>query len=90
MDGGLFDMALQAFVLMMEPQRLAFLALGVLFGLVLGVLPGLGGIVGLTLLLPFTWDMDAYTALAFLMGLLSVVATADTIPLNIKSITKEN
>ena len=80
MDVGIFDMAAQAFFMIMAPERLAFLALGVLFGLALGVVPGLSGIVGLALLLPYTWDMDPFTALAFLMGLLSVVTTADTIP----------
>ncbi|MEE8333298.1 MAG: tripartite tricarboxylate transporter permease [Alphaproteobacteria bacterium] len=80
MDVGIFDMALQALAIILDPERLAFLVLGVVIGLALGVVPGLGGVVGLTLLLPFTWDMDPYTALAFLMGLLSVVVTSDTIP----------
>ena len=38
------------------------------------------GLVGLSLLLPFTFDMDPFTALAFLMGLQAVVVTSDTIP----------
>jgi TctA family transporter len=80
MDVSIIDMALQAILILLEPERLAFLALGVVFGLALGVVPGLSGIVGLALLLPYTWDMDAYSALAFLMGLASVVTTADTIP----------
>ncbi len=80
MDAGVLDMAAQAAVIMADPTRLGFLALGVLIGLGLGVIPGLSGIVGLALVLPFTWDMDPYTALAFLMGLLAVVATSDTIP----------
>ena len=80
MDVSLLDMAAQAFFMIMAPERLAFLALGVVFGLALGVVPGLSGVVGLALLLPYTWDMDPFTALAFLMGLLSVVTTADTIP----------
>ena len=76
----MLDMAMNALVIMADPTRLGFLALGVVLGLILGVVPGLSGIVGLTLLLPFTWDMDPYTALAFLMGLSSVVVTSDTIP----------
>lgn len=80
MDGGMLDAALGALVIMVDPARLAILALGVVLGLVLGVVPGLSGIVGLTLLLPFTWDMDPYTALAFMMGLSAVVVTSDTIP----------
>jgi putative tricarboxylic transport membrane protein len=35
-----------------------FMMLGVSVGLVIGVLPGLGGIAGLSLLLPFIYGMD--------------------------------
>ena len=78
-NAGMFEMALDALVILADPSRLLFLCLGVMFGLVLGVVPGLGGVVGLSLLLPFTFDMDPYAALAFLMGLSSVVVTSDTI-----------
>ncbi len=80
MEAGLLEVALQAAVTLADPLRLSFLGLGVLIGLVLGVIPGLGGLVGLSLLLPFTFTMDPYTALAFMMGLSSVVVTSDTIP----------
>ncbi len=76
----MLDMAVKAAIIMTDPVRLGFLSLGVLFGLVIGVIPGLGGIVGLSLLLPFTFDMDPFTAMAFLIGLSAVVATSDTIP----------
>ena len=72
--------ALQAAQNMASLERLGFLSFGVLIGLVLGVIPGLGGLVGLSLLLPFTFNMDPYTALAFMMGLQAVVVTSDTIP----------
>ena len=80
MEADMLGMAAKAAVIIVQPERLAFLSLGVLIGLVLGVIPGLGGLVGLSLLLPFTFDMDPYTALAFLMGLQAVVVTSDTIP----------
>ncbi|MEK9677687.1 MAG: tripartite tricarboxylate transporter permease [Rhodospirillaceae bacterium] len=80
MDAQMLDMAVKAAVIMSDPTRLGFLSLGVLFGLVVGVIPGLGGLVGLSLLLPFTFDMDPYTALAFMIGLSAVVVTSDTIP----------
>lgn len=78
-----FDMlgnAIEAAQNMASLERLGFLSFGVLIGLVLGVIPGLGGLVGLSLLLPFTFNMDPYTALAFMMGLQAVVVTSDTIP----------
>ena len=80
MESDMLVMAGRAAVIMADPERLMFLATGVIIGLVLGVIPGLGGLVGLSLLLPFTFNMDPYTALAFLMGLQSVVVTSDTIP----------
>lgn len=57
-----------------------FLFGGVLMGLALGAMPGLGGLVGLAILLPFTFDMDPYAAFAVMIGLISVTSTADTIP----------
>ncbi len=80
MEADMIGMAIKAAEIMIDPTRLSFLALGVMIGLVLGVIPGLGGLVGLSLLLPFTFDMDPFTALAFLMGLQAVVVTSDTIP----------
>ena len=69
-----------AAVIMSQPMRLLYLAMGVLIGLALGVIPGLGGIVGMALLLPFTFDMDPFSAFAFLLGMGSVTTTSDTIP----------
>jgi TctA family transporter len=69
-----------ALLIMLEIERLGYLFAGVLIGLALGVIPGLGGIVGMALLLPFTFDMDSYSAFAFLLGMGSVTTTSDTIP----------
>ena len=80
MEVDLFGSAILAFQNIVSLERLGFLSFGVLIGLMLGVIPGLGGLVGLSLLLPFTFSMDPYTALAFMMGLQAVVVTSDTIP----------
>ncbi|MFN4282601.1 MAG: tripartite tricarboxylate transporter permease [Alphaproteobacteria bacterium] len=56
------------------------MALGVMMGLVLGIIPGIGGLVGMALLLPFTFDMDPYAAFAMLLGMSAVTSTSDTIP----------
>jgi len=52
--------------------------MGVLLGLVIGVFPGLGGIAGLSLLLPFIYGMDEVSALATLIGLVAVIPTSAT------------
>lgn len=76
----MIQVAWEAMLIMVDPVRMGFLVGGVLIGLALGVIPGLGGIVGMALLLPFTFDLDAYTAFAFLLGMGSVTTTSDTIP----------
>ena len=64
----------------MEPHRLMFLALGCIMGLVLGIVPGIGGLAGTAMLLPFTFTMDPYSAFALLLGLGATTATGDPIP----------
>src|SRR3970040_122254 len=80
MDVSLVDAAAHALSMLAEPTRLMFLALGGLLGLVLGILPGIGGVAGTAILIPFTFGMDPYTAFAFLLGLGSTTATGDPIP----------
>src|SRR3954452_21402977 len=78
-----FDMlqaAWSALKHMSDPYRLLMLSCGVVMGLVLGILPGIGGLSGTAMLLPFTFTMDPYTAFAFLLGLGSTTSTGDPIP----------
>jgi TctA family transporter len=70
----------KAFLLLMEPHRLMFLGLGCVMGLVLGIIPGIGGLTGTAMLLPFTFNMDPYAAFALLLGLGATTATGDPIP----------
>ena len=80
MDLQMLDMAIRALDQIFDPERLLFLLLGTLMGLIVGAIPGVGGLVGLTLLLPFTFGMDPYSAIAVMMGLLAATTTSDTIP----------
>ena len=68
----------EAFSLILQPQQIMFLMLGVLLGLSVGVFPGLGGIAGLSLVLPFIFGMDPVSGLALMVGLIAVVPTSDT------------
>lgn len=67
-----------AFGLILTPNVLMFLALGVVMGLAVGVFPGLGGIAGLSLVLPFVFGMDTVSGLALMVGMVAVVPTSDT------------
>jgi len=73
-------MALHALQVLMEPLRLAILMLGVLLGLAIGCMPGLGGVVALAVLIPFTYNLDAPTSFALLLGVASTTTTSDLIP----------
>jgi Uncharacterized protein conserved in bacteria len=42
----------KAFLILMEPHRLGFLATGAMLGLILGIVPGIGGLAGTAMLLP--------------------------------------
>jgi TctA family transporter len=74
------DAFLTAVVEIAQPLRLLMVASGVFAGLVIGVIPGVGGIFGLALLIPLTYSLDPYAAFALLLGMGSVTTTSDTIP----------
>jgi TctA family transporter len=63
---------------LMQWQHLAYMMLGVFVGLVIGFLPGLGGISGMSLLIPFVYGMDQVSAVAMLIGMVAVIPTGDT------------
>ncbi|PCI86502.1 MAG: hypothetical protein COB24_09295 [Hyphomicrobiales bacterium] len=65
--------------LIISVPNIYYLLGGIALGLWLGVVPGLGGVTGMVVLLPFTFGMDPAAALAMLLGMFAVVATSDTI-----------
>ena len=68
----------EAVALISQPIVLGYLVLGVVMGLAVGVFPGLGGIAGLSLLLPFMFGMEPVLGLALMIGMVAVVPTSDT------------
>lgn len=72
--------AWDALLIMLDPMRLAILCFAAFLGVILGIVPGIGGLAGTALLLPFTFTMDPYTAFAFLLGLSATTSTGDPIP----------
>jgi putative tricarboxylic transport membrane protein len=71
---------LQALSTLFSVQHLLYLLGGTLLGLVVGILPGLGGIAALSLLLPFVYGGDPTLVLPMMIGLLAVTNTSDTFP----------
>jgi putative tricarboxylic transport membrane protein len=74
----MIEALLSALLALTSPDRLLYMALGVGIGYAIGVLPALGGLAGLSLVLPFIYGLDQVSALAMLVGLVAVAATADT------------
>lgn len=63
---------------LMTLHHLGFMMLGITVGLAVGILPGLGGIAGMSLLMPFLYGMDQVSAIAMLVGMVAVIPTGDT------------
>lgn len=56
-----------------------YMVLGILIGIWLGAVPGIGGLIGLALLIPFTFGMDPVPAFAMLLGMIAVTNTSDSV-----------
>ena len=74
----MLDVFLAAFLNLLTFEHFSFMVIGVVIGLAVGMFPGLGGIAGLSLLMPFIYGMDATAALAMIIGLVAVTTTSDT------------
>jgi TctA family transporter len=79
METDMLHAAASALLIILDPTRMLYLFGGVCMGLSLGILPGIGGIAGTALLLPFTYNLDPPTAFALLLGLGATTTTADPI-----------
>ncbi|WP_418318576.1 tripartite tricarboxylate transporter permease [Piscinibacter sakaiensis] len=74
----MFDAMNSALADLLSVQHLAYMLLGIVVGLGVGILPGLGGIAGMSLLMPFIYGMDTVSAIAMLIGMVAVIPTGDT------------
>ncbi|MGO4852834.1 hypothetical protein [Phaeovulum sp. W22_SRMD_FR3] len=69
----MWDIARSALGQALSLSHLGFLGLEVLVGLMVGILPGLGGIAGMSILLPFLYGMETTAALGMLIGMVAVI-----------------
>lgn len=70
---------LEGLLLVLQWPNVGLLALGALVGVWLGAVPGLSGIVGMVIALPFTFGMDPVSAFVLLLSLYAVTTTGDTL-----------
>ncbi len=75
----MFDAVLTGLYAVVAWPAIGYLFLGVFIGLFFGAVPGLSGLVGMAILLPFTFDMEPVSAFAFLLGMFAVTTTSDTV-----------
>ena len=64
-----FQSLLYGFSVSLTPENLMYCALGVLLGTIVGVLPGIGPLGGITILLPTTFGMNPVSAIIMLAGI---------------------
>jgi len=75
----MFEILLLAIGDIASIQTLLFLITGVMFGLVFGVIPGLGGTTALAILMPLTFGMSTIDAFAMSGGIMGAVAMGGAI-----------
>ncbi|MEZ5738057.1 MAG: tripartite tricarboxylate transporter permease [Burkholderiaceae bacterium] len=63
------DALLAAFLQVAQPATLAAMAVGTLFGMIVGALPGLGSVLAITIALPFTFGMDKIPSIALVLAI---------------------
>lgn len=64
----MLDAVVNGLLALLTPESLAFMGIGVAFGIIIGFLPGVGGIVAMALLLPFIFGAEPAAAMALLLG----------------------
>ncbi|MGE0802356.1 MAG: tripartite tricarboxylate transporter permease [Lautropia sp.] len=65
----MIDFLASGFALALRPDNLFYCFIGCLWGTVVGMLPGLGPLAGLTLLLPLTYSLEPASAVIMLAGI---------------------
>jgi putative tricarboxylic transport membrane protein len=67
-------------VLLFYWQTFLFMMAGISLGMIFGLIPGLSGLTGMSLLLPIAITLRPQDAIAFLLGMYSVTTQTDAIP----------
>ena len=71
---GIFEALVSGFLQATSLQVLPYLLGGAMFGLILGVIPGLGGHFAMAMVIPFLYGLSPAAGIAFLLGSHSTVA----------------
>ena len=69
----MLDLWLSGFMGLLQFREILFLTIGMAVGLFFGAMPGLGGSTALALLIPLTYGLEPFTALALAGGIMGAV-----------------
>ncbi len=72
MIAGLFNMG--------DPAIIAAILLGTTLGILFGVIPGLGSVIAMTLIMPFTFGWDPIVAMYVFAGIIGTASTGGAVP----------
>jgi putative tricarboxylic transport membrane protein len=75
----MLDVWLSGFLGLMQFRELLFLFIGMVIGVVFGAIPGLGGATALALLMPLTYGLEPFTALALSGGVMGAIPMGGSI-----------
>jgi TctA family transporter len=75
----MLDAAIAGLIAAVQWPAIGYLFLGIALGIYFGAVPGLSGLSGMAILLPFTFGMDPVSAFAFLLGMYAITTTSDSI-----------
>jgi len=68
----MLEAAASALIQLFTPYYFMLFMVGIFFGLLTGIIPGVGGTVALALILPFTMKLEPAEALPLVIGLISL------------------
>lgn len=69
-----------ALLLLLQPQTLLYLLIGVCAGLLVGIIPGLGGPSGIAVVLPFALFLEPLQGISLILGLSAATSGIDSVP----------
>ena len=74
-----FDYLMTAFAEAAAPEAVLFICAGIIIGFTFGAIPGLGGVIALALILPFTYSMEPLQAIYLAGGIMGATSFGGSI-----------
>ena len=76
----MLDSLLEGLLGILQPMPLFYMVAGVIVSSVVAAMPGVGSLLALSVILPYSFTLQPYEAIALLLGIGAVSNTANTFP----------